>query len=89
MPGHCPGLAEGSDSPDAVVGAWKRAETTPGSDSRSTRWTDLLRLPAGARLAIYRAARKRAEARLRAAHRDEYEALVQDELANPHYGSRP
>lgn len=50
---------------------------------------DLLRLPAGDRLVTYRAARKRADARLRAAHRDEYEALVEDELTNPHYGSRP
>lgn len=45
--------------------------------------SDLLRLPAGDRLAMYRAARKRADARLRAAHRDEYESLVEHELASP------
>lgn len=51
--------------------------------------TDLLRLPTGDRLDVVRAARKRADERLRSAHRDEYEALVEDELANPHYGGRP
>lgn len=44
---------------------------------------DLLQLPVGDRLDVLRAAKRRAVARLKVAHRDEYEALVEDELANP------
>lgn len=46
--------------------------------------TDLLRLPTGVRLDVVRAARRRALDRLRELHREEFEALVEDELANPH-----
>lgn len=46
--------------------------------------SDLLRLPMGARLDAVRAARRRALGRLRELHRAEFEALVEDELANPH-----
>ena len=45
--------------------------------------SDILRLPAGERLALVRAAKGRAAARLKAAHRAEYDALVEDELAHP------
>lgn len=44
---------------------------------------DLLRLPAGDRLAVYSAARRRADARLRLRYEAEYEAILNEELANP------
>lgn len=73
----------------AVVGAQGdlAAGTTVGAESRSR--ADLLRLPTGVRLDVVRAARRRALDRLRERHREEFEALVEDELANPHEpGSR-
>lgn len=44
---------------------------------------DLLQLPVGERLGVVRAAKQRALARLKAAHRYEFEALLEDELAQP------
>lgn len=86
-PGRCPVSVEGSVS-DAVVG--DRAETTPGPGSGPAVRAGLLRLPIGDRLDVLRAAKQRAVARLKAAHREEYEVLVDDELANPPaIGARP
>lgn len=51
---------------------------------------DLLQLPAGERQAVVTAAHRRAIARLRARYADEYQALYEDELANPpEPGRRP
>lgn len=48
----------------------------------------LLHLPADIRIEAVKAARRRATDRLRSLHRDEFEAMVDDELAHPN-GDRP